>query len=64
MRFHVSSTVAASARARVVLPTPGTSSIKRWPSANMQMTAWRMTSSLPWMTRATLPVSTSKRWAK
>ena len=31
-RFHVPDTDSAMARARLVLPTPGTSSSRRWPS--------------------------------
>ena len=64
MRFQVSSTVAAMARAREVFPVPGTSSMSRCPSARRQMTACLMTSSLPWMTRPTLVTSRSKRLAK
>jgi hypothetical protein len=49
IRCHVSEMDDASARAREVLPVPGTSSRRRCPSASMQMTALRTTSALPWM---------------
>src|SRR6266850_1296243 len=49
----------ASAAARVVLPTPGTSSISRCPRASRPMIARRMTSGLPTRTCATL--SSSRR---
>src|SRR3954452_1930178 len=39
--------------ARLVLPTPGTSSISRWPSDNRHSSASWMTSTLPWITRST-----------
>ena len=44
----------ASALARLVLPTPGTSSMSRWPSASRQSSASSMTSGLPWITRSML----------
>ncbi len=52
MRECVPCTVAAMARASAVLPVPGASSKSRCPSANMQVSAKRMTSSLP---RSALP---------
>ena len=36
-RFHEQSMEAAMALARLVLPTPGTSSMRRWPSASRQI---------------------------
>src|SRR5215207_9449520 len=60
MRPHVQSRLAATALARLVLPTPGTSSISRWPSATRQTRDRRMASSLPWTTRATLSTMASK----
>ena len=48
------STEAATALPRLVLPTPGTSSMRRCPPAIKQVTAWRMADSLPWMTLRTL----------
>src|SRR3954463_2683129 len=54
IRRTVASTEAANALARVVLPTPGTSSISRWPSASSTTSASRTTSSLPWITRPML----------
>src|SRR5262249_45169395 len=39
--------------ASVVLPTPGTSSMRRWPRARSAVSAKRMASSLPRMTVAT-----------
>src|SRR4029078_7559875 len=59
-RFHVQCTEAASALARLVLPTPGTSSINRWPSAKRHDTASSIASFLPCTTRATLLVMASK----
>src|ERR687893_1311091 len=62
MRRTVASTEAASALASVVLPTPGTSSIRRWPSASSTTSASRTTSSLPWTTRpmlAAIPAPTA-----
>ena len=49
-RSTVQSIDAASALARLVLPTPGTSSMSRWPSARRQTSASSITSGLPWMT--------------
>src|SRR5687768_16823864 len=60
MRPQVQSRLAATALARLVLPTPGTSSMSRWPSATRQTRARRMASSLPWTTRATLSTMASK----
>ena len=40
----------ASALASLVLPTPGTSSMSRWPSASMTASASRMVAVLPSMT--------------
>src|SRR3954451_12198653 len=51
----------ASARASVVLPTPGTPSSSRLPSANRHRTAVPTASSLPAITRRTL--STTRRYA-
>ncbi len=44
----------ASAFARLVLPTPGTSSTRRWPSDSRHSTTRRMASGLPWMARPRL----------
>ena len=63
-RFHVQSIDAASALARLVLPTPGTSSMSRWPSASRHMTASSIASFLPCTTRATLLVMASNSDAK
>jgi hypothetical protein len=52
-RQPVASTALASARASWVLPTPGTSSIKRWPSASRTVSAVEMAPSLPSITVAT-----------
>ena len=43
----------ASDLASMVLPTPGTSSMSRWPSASKTVRASRMTSGLPSMTVST-----------
>ena len=44
---------AARARASIVLPTPGTSSISRWPRASIAIRASRVSSVLPMITRST-----------
>ena len=58
-RFHVQSIDAASALARLVLPTPGTSSMRRWPSASRHITAISIGSILPCTTWAMLAVTAS-----
>ena len=63
-RFHEQSIDPASALARLVLPTPGTSSIKRCPSASNAMTANSIESRLPRTTVAMLPTTLSKSVAK
>ena len=63
-RFHEQSIEPASALARLVLPTPGTSSMRRWPSASRHMTARSMASRLPCTTEATLVVIASNNDAK
>ena len=62
MRRNEQSMLAARARARSVLPTPGTSSIRTWPSASRATTASLMTSGLP---RTTEPTFSRSRlsWA-
>ena len=54
------------ARARawpsVVLPTPGTPSISRWPRAKIETSARRTTSSLPRMTLRSAVSSCTARW--
>ena len=55
------SILAASARASRVFPTPGTSSIRTWPSASRATTASRMTSGLPSTTRPTFSISRLER---
>ena len=62
-RFEVQSSDAARALARMVLPTPGTSSMSRWPSASRQVTASSMASFLPWTTVATFDVIASNKEA-
>ena len=52
MRWKPLSRLWASVWARVVLPTPGTSSISRCPRASRHTTAKRSTSALPRITRA------------
>ena len=59
MRWKARPSERASACDRVVLPTPGTSSISTCPRARMQTVAKRITSRLPRMTRATFA---SSRW--
>ena len=51
-RPKVPSIDAASALARLVLPTPGTSSMSRWPSETRHSSTSSITSGLPWMTRS------------
>ena len=53
-RFHVPDTDSAIARARLVLPTPGTSSSRMWPSETRATRAYPIWSSLPCSRRATL----------
>ena len=50
MRRTEQSSERARALASIVLPTPGTSSMSRWPSARSTVSAVRTTSSLPSMT--------------
>ena len=50
--------------ASIVLPTPGTSSIRTWPSANRATTHRRTASRLPWITYSTASVMRSKYAAK
>ena len=52
------------ALARLVLPTPGTSSMRRWPSASRQISASSMASVLPWTDREMFVVMTSNRSGK
>src|SRR5262245_22990257 len=57
MRWKARPSERARAWARVVLPTPGTSSTSTCPLASRQTVARRMTSRLPRITRATLSSS-------
>ena len=50
----------AIALASEVLPTPGTSSMRRWPEASRQTSARWTASRLPWMTCSTLSTSARK----
>jgi hypothetical protein len=67
MRFQLPAIDSAMALANDVFPTPGTSSIRRWPSASMQHKASEMTSRLPRTTRSMLSSRarklSAKRWA-
>src|SRR6266540_3645775 len=54
MRRTVQSMERASALASLVLPTPGTSSISRWPSASITASASRTVAVLPSITRSML----------
>ena len=54
MRWQVPPIERAIALASDVLPTPGTSSMRRWPSASRQTSARWICSRLPWMTCSTL----------
>jgi hypothetical protein len=60
MRLSSRSNDRARALASVVLPTPGTSSSRRWPSERRQIRARRMGSSLPCKTWETLETIASK----
>ncbi len=53
MRLTLQSTLLASALASIVLPTPGTSSTSRWPSASSTVVAISTASRLPSMTVST-----------
>src|ERR687891_1273473 len=53
----------AMALASMVLPTPGTSSIRRWPSATRVTRASRISALFPWMTRSMLPRRSANRGA-
>src|SRR5262249_39873386 len=64
MRCSRPSMDAARARASMVLPTPGTSSMSRCPSANRQVRASSTTSRLPRITRSTLFAISLNRTAK
>ena len=57
MRLTVQSTERASALASMVLPTPGTSSMSRCPSASSTVSAVRITSRLPSITFSMLSVT-------
>ncbi len=61
MRLQVPPIDAAIALASDVLPTPGTSSMRRWPSARRHTSARCTCSRLPWMTRSTLPSRAENR---
>src|ERR1017187_3118169 len=61
IRWKVQSMARARAWPSVVLPTPGTPSISRWPLAKMETRARRRTSSLPRMTRRRLFSSSAAR---
>ena len=50
--------------ASMVFPTPGTSSINRWPSATRQTRASRTSCSLPWITCLMLSATCEKEEAK
>ena len=54
MRWKVQAVERASARASMVLPTPGTSSSSRWPRQSRVTSASRASWDLPMMTRSTL----------
>ena len=64
MRRHCPCTVAAIARARVVLPTPGTSSSSTCPWAKSAVSASRTTCGLPSTTASTFSASRAARAAK
>ncbi len=63
MRRKEQSTERAMALASIVFPTPGTSSIRRWPSATSATRASRTSWDFPWMTRSTFSWTEEKsRW--
>src|SRR6476659_1562056 len=59
MRENVQSTERASALASIVFPTPGKSSMIRWPSLTRQRATSRSVSSSAWTTRATFSTTRS-----
>ncbi len=59
-RPKLASSDVAKDLARLVLPTPGTSSSSRWPSEIRQSRINSMTSRLPWITRSMLSTTRSK----
>src|SRR5208282_5567415 len=61
MRWKVQSMARASAWPSVVLPTPGTPSISKWPLAKIETKARRRTSSFPRITRRRLFSSSAAR---
>jgi hypothetical protein len=61
IRWHDPPIDAAMALASEVLPTPGTSSMRRWPSASRHTSARWTCSRLPWMTRSTLTSSAENK---
>ena len=54
----------ASALASIVLPTPGTSSMSRWPSASRTVSARRTASVLPAITCSTAPTMRAAAFAR
>jgi hypothetical protein len=64
MRFALACIDCASARASIVLPVPGTSSKRRWPSQIIATRARRMTSSLPLITVEQLSTIPSNAFLK
>ena len=61
-RWNLQSMARASACPKVVLPTPGTPSIRRCPRAKMLTSARRTTSSLPRITRRMAFSSSAALW--
>ena len=59
MRRKVQPMLRLSALASIVLPTPGTSSIRTWPSHSSATSAMRTSTCLPTMTRSTLATTRS-----
>src|SRR5712664_2261755 len=60
MRLNVPPMDRARARARMVLPTPGTSWSSRWPPASSTVTAKSSAARLPTTTRSRFPTSASR----
>ena len=61
IRLNVQSIDRASDLASMVLPTPGTSSMRTWPPETRQLATCSETCRLPWMTRSMLVTMALKR---
>src|SRR5690606_12671763 len=64
LRWNSRPRVAAMARARVVLPRPGRSSISRWPPASRVVKARRTSRGLPSTSRFTCASASARAWRR